>query len=239
MCVSKCAGVQHVPTYTHTSLTQEAAQPWEAAVLPSLRRKNTPAGHTITHIQTHMQQCRFLHAAQVAAPPSACARTTICHHPMATPRYVCMCSTAAAHPKHRHWRRQGKGAATKPDRPARQNGHRAGLATDLTWASKLRAQPVHTQWQQPAIMTFALASKQIAQVWSAREDATTLSAMVLSMLTPRVWKPPAAPTELQDARLALLPTCGRPALLHELPATLAVSTQQVWLLLLPRLLMLP
>lgn len=92
-------------------------------------------------------------------------------------------------------------------------------------------------------MTVALASKHIVQVWSDREDATTLSAMVLSMLTPRVWQPPhpAAPTELQEARLALLPTRGRPALLQELPATLsAVSTQQVWLLLLlPRLLMLP
>lgn len=124
---------------------------------------------------------------------------------------------------------QEQGAATKPRRPALQKGHTAGFATEVR-SSRLRAQPVHTVWQQPAIITFALASKQMEQVRST-DEAPTLSAMVLSMLTLRAC--PAALYLLQDARLLLLPLRGR--LLTVLQGLLPATVQ----LLVARLLMLP
>lgn len=108
-------------------------------------------------------------------------------------------------------------------------------------SSKLLAQLPQTLWLQPAIITLALASKQIAHVWSA-DDVPRLSAMVLPMLTPRACPQPgaAALTYLQRLDkllvLLLLPNRGMLLVLPGLPPMMLRAQIP---LLLPKLLMLP
>jgi hypothetical protein len=94
----------------------------------------------------------------------------------------------------------------------------------------------------------ALASKQIAHVWSA-DDVPRLSAIVLPMLTPRACPQPGAAALTYFSRLdkllvlLLLPTCGMLLVLPGLPPVTLLTPlllpAQPTPLLLPKLLMLP